>query len=56
MPLTWMQVKPDLDPKRFTLRTVPALLRKAKAWADYCDSERPLEDAIKRLGKMKQAA
>jgi bifunctional non-homologous end joining protein LigD len=56
MPLTWAQVKPDLDPKRFTIRTVPALLRKTKAWADYCDGERPLEDAIKRLGKMKQAA
>jgi bifunctional non-homologous end joining protein LigD len=56
MPLTWAQVKPDLDPKRFTIRTVPALLRKTKAWADYCDGERPLEDAMKRLGKLKQAA
>jgi bifunctional non-homologous end joining protein LigD len=55
MPLTWAQVKPDLDPKRFTIRTVPALLRKTKAWADYCDGERPLEDAIKRLGKAKLA-
>jgi bifunctional non-homologous end joining protein LigD len=56
MPLTWTQVKPDLDPKRFTIRTVPNLLRKTKAWADYCDGERLLEDAIKRLGKAKQAA
>jgi bifunctional non-homologous end joining protein LigD len=56
MPLTWVQLKPDLDPKRFTIRTVPALLRKTKAWADYCDSERPLVDAIKRLGKAKQIA
>ena len=56
MPLTWAQVKPDLDPMRFTIRTVPALLRKTKAWADYCDAERPLEDAIKRLGKARQAA
>jgi bifunctional non-homologous end joining protein LigD len=56
MPLTWAQVKPDLDPRRFTIRTVPALLRKSKAWAEYCDSERSLEDAIKRLGNAKLAA
>jgi bifunctional non-homologous end joining protein LigD len=48
-PLTWSQVKPGLDPKRFTLRTAPALLNKTKAWADYCDSERPLGEAIARL-------
>ena len=29
MPLTWTQVKADLDPKRFTIRTVPALLAKS---------------------------
>ncbi|MGC2223406.1 MAG: DNA ligase D [Methylocella sp.] len=51
MPLTWTQLKADLDPKRFTLRTVPALIRRSTAWVDYCESERPLEDAIKRLGK-----
>jgi bifunctional non-homologous end joining protein LigD len=56
MPLTWAQVKPDLDPKRFTIRTAPALLGKSTAWQDYCASERPLEDAIKRLGKAKLAA
>ena len=56
MPLTWAQVKPDLDPKRFTIRSVPAVLRKTKAWADYCDSERALGDAIKRLGKVTRAA
>ena len=51
MPLTWDEVKPDLDPNRYTLRTVPDLLGKTKAWADYCDAERPLQDAIKKLGK-----
>ncbi len=56
MPLTWPQVKADLDPKRFTLRTVPSLISKSKAWADYCDAERPLEPAIKRLGRARQAA
>ncbi|NUS68035.1 MAG: DNA ligase D [Ensifer adhaerens] len=56
MPLTWTQVKSDLDPKRFTVRTVPALLTKTSAWEDYCDGQRPLEQAIKRLVKHKAAA
>jgi bifunctional non-homologous end joining protein LigD len=49
MPLTWSQVRKDLDPKRFTIHTVPGLLKKSKAWQDYCDSERPLQSAIKTL-------
>ena len=56
MPITWAQVKADLDPKRFTVRTTPALLAKSAAWKDYCDALRPLEPAIKKLGKVKQAA
>jgi len=48
-PLTWDQVKPGLDPKKWTIRTAPALLKKTKAWADYFDSERPLEPAIRKL-------
>ena len=51
MPLTWSQVRTDLDPKRFTIRTVPDLLAKTKAWADYQEGERPLQRAIARLGK-----
>ncbi|MBB3595980.1 bifunctional non-homologous end joining protein LigD [Rhizobium sp. BK529] len=56
MPLTWTQVKSNLDPKQFTLRSVPALLAKTSAWQDYCDGERPLEQAIKRLAKGRRAA
>jgi bifunctional non-homologous end joining protein LigD len=56
MPLTWDEVKPGLDPKRYNLRTAPALLAKTTAWQDYGDSERPLKPAIKRLGKAKAAA
>ena len=52
MPLTWSQVKKGLDPAKYTVRTVPALVKKLKAWEDYCDGERPLADAIKRLGKV----
>jgi bifunctional non-homologous end joining protein LigD len=51
MPLTWAQVTPELDPRRYTIRTVPGLLKKTKAWSEYCDSERPLQEAIKKLGK-----
>ncbi|MDP3172999.1 MAG: DNA ligase D [Phenylobacterium sp.] len=50
MPLTWAQVKAGLDPRRYTVRTVPALLAKTDAWADYCDGERPLGAAIRKLG------
>jgi bifunctional non-homologous end joining protein LigD len=49
MPLTWNQVSKGLDPKRFTLRTAPALLRKTRAWRGYCEAERPLAAAIKKL-------
>ena len=51
MPLLWTQVRAGLDPNRFTLRTVPALIAKSSAWRDYCSSERPLAQAIKRLTK-----
>jgi bifunctional non-homologous end joining protein LigD len=50
-PLTWDQVKPGLDSKRWTIRTAPGLLAKTQAWADYCDAERPLTEAIKKLAK-----
>jgi bifunctional non-homologous end joining protein LigD len=55
MPLDWTQVRAGLDPKRFTVRTTPALLAKSKAWKDYGDSERQLENAIKRLTKSRAA-
>jgi bifunctional non-homologous end joining protein LigD len=53
MPLTWKQVRAGLDPAAYTLRSVPALLRKTKAWAEYCDAEKPLSAAIARLAKAK---
>jgi bifunctional non-homologous end joining protein LigD len=52
MPLTWSQVKKGLDPTKYTVRTVPTLVKKMTAWEDYCDGERPLAGAIKRLGKV----
>jgi bifunctional non-homologous end joining protein LigD len=35
---------------KYTIRTVPGMLGKLTAWADYCESERDLAAAIKRLG------
>ncbi|MFN3856271.1 MAG: DNA ligase D [Caulobacter sp.] len=51
MPLTWTQVRKGLDPARFHVRSVPALVKDMDAWADWCDAERPLGPAIKRLAK-----
>jgi bifunctional non-homologous end joining protein LigD len=56
MPLSWSQVKANLDPMRFTVRTVPNLLKKSTAWEDYCDGQRPLQQAIKRLNKFRKAS
>ena len=53
MPLNWTQVRAGLDPMKYTVRTVPGMLKKMTAWEDYCDSERDLAAAIKRLGKAK---
>jgi len=56
MPLDWTHVTADLDPARFTLRTAPALLAASTPWKDYRDANRPLDKAIKRLGKAHGAA
>lgn len=51
MPLEWSAVKKGLDPKRFTVRTAPALLRKSAAWKDYAKAAKPLLPVLKRLAK-----
>jgi bifunctional non-homologous end joining protein LigD len=56
MPLGWPQVKKGLDPMRFNLRSVPALLAKSNAWSDYCEGERPLVDAFRKLAAAAKAA
>jgi bifunctional non-homologous end joining protein LigD len=50
MPLAWTQVKAGLDPMRFTVRSVPPLLKNGEAWKDYDSSARTLAPAIKKLG------
>jgi bifunctional non-homologous end joining protein LigD len=49
MPLNWNQVRRGLEPMRYTLPTVPGLLSKSTAWKDYCEGERRLLEALKRL-------
>jgi bifunctional non-homologous end joining protein LigD len=49
MPVTWQQVRPGLDPTRYTVRTAPSLLAKTTAWKDYDKSASPLLDAIRKL-------
>jgi bifunctional non-homologous end joining protein LigD len=49
MPIDWSQARIGLDPARYTTESAPALLAKAKPWQDYCEAERPLEAAIRKL-------
>jgi bifunctional non-homologous end joining protein LigD len=49
MPLTWPQVRGDLDPKKYKVRTVPALLAKTKAWDGYDDAAASIKAAMKKL-------
>jgi bifunctional non-homologous end joining protein LigD len=49
MPLSWTQVRGDLDPKRHTIRTVPPLLARSKAWDGYDDAASSIKSAIRKL-------
>jgi bifunctional non-homologous end joining protein LigD len=50
MPVSWAQVKSGLDPKQFTLRTAPALIKRSKAWDGYDDAAVSLKAILKKLG------
>jgi len=45
-------VRGDLDPKKYTIRTVPALLAKTKAWDGYDDVASSIKAAMKKLASM----
>ena len=55
MPLHWREVRPGLDPARYTLRSAPALLRKAKPWEGYDAAARSLADAIRTITTLSSA-
>ena len=52
MPLTWTLVRGDLDPKKYTVRTVPSSLAKTKAWDGYDDAAGSIKAAMKKLASM----
>jgi bifunctional non-homologous end joining protein LigD len=54
MPLVWSAVTPKLDARRFTLRTVPGLLKRSKAWVGYDEAARPLAAAMHALDGMRK--
>ena len=49
-PLSWGQVKSGLDPKAFTLRTYPALLKKPDPWTEFRAGAVSLRPLLKKLG------
>ncbi|OYW53197.1 MAG: DNA ligase D [Hyphomicrobium sp. 32-62-53] len=49
MPIAWTTLRRGIDPQKYTLYSAAGLLRRSKPWADYCDAERPLEPAIRKL-------
>jgi bifunctional non-homologous end joining protein LigD len=51
MPVMWSQVSAGLDPRRFTVRTVPALIAASSAWKDYRDAERQPAPTLDQLSK-----
>jgi bifunctional non-homologous end joining protein LigD len=49
MPLAWKEVRRGLDPKRFTVRSAPALLEKHKEWSRYPGAAGSLAAAIRKI-------
>jgi bifunctional non-homologous end joining protein LigD len=49
MPILWKDVRRGLDPKRFTVRSAPTVLRKTKPWQGYAEAARSLADAIRSV-------
>jgi bifunctional non-homologous end joining protein LigD len=57
MPVLWKDVRRGLDPKKFTLRSAPTLLGKAKPWEGYAEAAQSLAHAIRSVtGKSKPKA
>ena len=42
LPIAWNQVTAKLDPTAYTIRSAPALLKKADPWDGWQDAAKPL--------------
>lgn len=51
MPLTWGQVRNNLDPTRYAIRTAPRLMARIKAWDGYDHAASSLKAAINKLAE-----
>ena len=49
MPVHWREVKPGLEPARYTVHSVPAILKKSKPWEQYSQAARSLASAIRQV-------
>jgi bifunctional non-homologous end joining protein LigD len=49
MPIHWKEARPGLNPKKFTVRSAPALLGKARPWEGYDKAARSLTAAIRAI-------
>jgi bifunctional non-homologous end joining protein LigD len=54
MPVHWKDVRRGFDPKAYTVRTAPAILKKSKPWTDYAKAARSLADAIRSVTQAPQ--
>ena len=55
-PLDWSEVRPSLDPDRFTLKTMPARVRETDPWADFFRRRQSLRPAWRAVRDLDLAA
>jgi bifunctional non-homologous end joining protein LigD len=49
MPLNWTQLRNGLDPRRYTVRSVPVLLTRTKPWQSYDAAASSIKAAMKKF-------
>lgn len=54
IPVAWSAVRKGVDPARFTIRTVPSLLKKSQPWGGYNEAGVSLRSLIQRLLEKKR--